>query len=449
MSTTRARVAVIGGGVAGCSVLYHLARLGCADTVLLEADELTSGSTWHAAGLCTQYHASQNVMKLLRTSVELYDGGLGEDVGYHRCGSIRLATTPERLDDLHARSSMARALGIPIEIIGPERIAELFPIAHVDDVLAGAYLPTDGWVDPARLTHAYADGARQRGADILRHAPVRRLERARGVWTLETGAGTVVADIVVNAAGQWARQVGRLAGADLPIIPLQHHYLTTVPLPAVQALLRELPVLRDPVGSYYVRQDQGGLLVGPFERRPRSWASDGVPEDFHHQLLTPDLDQIDDVLRAVAARVPLFGEAGIRSVVNGPDGYTPDGLCLMGPVPGLRNFHVLAGFSIFGIVFSGGAGSYAAEWILDGKPGDSLWELDARRFGEYASSVTYTEIRAKEVYEREYDIHFPHEEYEAGRPLKTSPLYDRLASRGAVFGARFGWERPSLLRSHR
>jgi dimethylglycine dehydrogenase len=442
----RFKVAVIGGGVAGCSVAYHLALHGCAETVVLEADDLTSGSTWHAAGLCTQFNASWHQMRLLRTSVQLYDGGLeadtGVDVGYQRCGSLRLAATPERVDELHARQAMAHALGIPFEIVGPDRIAELWPLARFDDVLAAAWLPTDGWVDPARLTQAYAAGARQRGAEVLRRARVRSLQRVGAMWTVETTAGAVVADVVVNAAGMWARQVGRLAGVDHPISPLLHQYLTTVPLPEVEALEREMPVLRDPVASYYVRQDQGSLLVGPFERRPRSWALDGVPDDFHARLLDPDLEQIQDVLATVAERVPAFDGAGIRTVVHGPDGYTPDGRCLMGPVPGVPGYHVLAGFSIFGIVFSGGAGQYAAEWILSGQPSDSMWDVDVRRFGDYASGISYTEARAKESYEREYAVHFPHEELEAGRPLKTDPLYDRLGARGAVWGARFGWERP-------
>lgn len=448
---TRVKVVVIGGGVAGCSLAYHLTRLGCADVALVEADDLTSGSTWHAAGLCTQYHGRLNLMKLLRTSVELYDHGLAADTGaeidYHRCGSLRLASTAERVDELHSRRAMARSIGIPFEIVDPDRVAELWPLARLDDVLAAAWLPTDGWVDPSLLTQAYVAGARSRGARILRRAPVQALSRAKAVWTLETGAGTVIADVVVNAAGQWARAVGRLAGVELPITPLLHQYLTTVAVPDLQRLSCELPVLRDADGSFYVRQDQDGLLVGPFEHRPQSWGLDGIPDGFHGRLLDPDLEQVQDVLGLVGDRIPAFAEAGIRTVVHGPDGYTPDGLCLMGPVPEVPNFHVLAGFSIFGIVFSGGAGRYAAEWILEGQPGDSMWDVDVRRFGSYASGIAYTETRAKETYRREYAVHFPHEELEGGRPLKTDPLYDRLASKGAVFGARFGWERPLFFSS--
>jgi dimethylglycine dehydrogenase len=442
----RARVAVIGGGVAGCSVLYHLARMGCDGLILLEASELTSGSTWHAAGLCTQFHSSINVMKLLRYSVELYDGTLeadtGQPVGYHRCGSVRLGTSPDRLDEFLHRRGMAESAGVPFEIIDPGRAAELFPLAALDGVTSAAYLPTDGHVDPSGVTSALAQGAKRRGARILRNVRVTALRFNAGRWTVSSTAGTVVADVVVNAAGQWAREVGRLAGVELPVSPLAHQYLTTAPVPEVQALSRELPVLRDPGNSFYVRQEGQGLLIGPFERNPAAWALDGIPEGFHGRLLPPDLERIEDVLAAVADRVPVFGKAGIQSVVNGPDGYTPDGLCLMGPVPGLRNFHVLAGFSIFGIVFGGGAGKYAAEWIMDGQPGDSMWDLDVRRFGSYAGPVPYTVARARETYEREYAIRFPHEELPGARPLKTDPIYDRLAMKGAVFGSRSGWERP-------
>jgi dimethylglycine dehydrogenase len=235
---------------------------------------------------------------------------------------------------------------------------------------------------------------------------------------------------------------GRLAGAELPIVPLQHHYVVTEPLAEVAALGDELPVLRDTDSSFYVRQEGDGLLVGPFERSPKTWALDCVPDDFHGRLLPGDLDRISDVLVAAGERVPAFGDAGIRTVVNGPDGYTPDGRCLMGPVPGLPGFHVLAGFSIFGVVYGGGAGRYAAEWILDGQPSDDMWELDVCRFGDYARATGYVAARACEVYQREYAVHYPEEELPAGRPLKTDPLYDTLRGRGAVFGVRSGWERP-------
>ncbi len=440
--TTEAKVAIIGGGVAGCSLAYHLTKLGCRDVVLLEQDELTSGSTWHAAGLCTQFNPSYNIMRLLRYSVELYaelEAETGQSVDWHPCGSVRLATTADRLDEFRHRQSMGEVAGVPIEIVGPERLAELHPLVDTNTILAAAYLPTDGHVDPASLTRAFVAGT---GAEILRRTPVTGIERDRGGWRLQTASGPIRAEVVVNAAGQWARQLGRMAGVELPIVPFEHHYVVTDAIEELRGRDRELPVLRDPDESYYVRQEGSGLLVGPFERGPRPWALDGIPPDFHARLLPPDLDRIESVLAAAGTRIPAFATAGIKQIVNGPDGYTPDGRCLMGPVPGLKDFHVLAGFSIFGIVFAGGAGRYAAEWIVEGQPSDNMWELDVQRFGGYAGSTSYLVARASEVYEREYAIHFPEEELPAGRPLKTDPLYERLGRRGAVYGARFGWERP-------
>jgi len=428
-----ARVAIVGGGVAGCSLLYHLGLAGWEDVVLLEEDELTSGSTWHAAGLCTQFNPSYNLTGLLRYSVELYKT---LDADYHECGSLRLATTEDRVDEFRHRAATAELLGVPVELVGPERVRELHPLVEVGDVLAAAYLPTDGHVDPSTLARAFSVDA---GDRIFRHAPVTALEHRDGAWTLTTPKGEVRAEIVVNAAGQWAPKVARLAGADLPIVALEHHYVVTDAVPEVAALPHELPVLRDPDGSYYVRQEGAGLLVGPFEQGTKPW---DVEDGFHARLLPPDLDRLENSLADAATRLPVFGTAGIKSVVNGPDGYTPDGRCLMGPVPGLRDFHVLAGFSIFGIVFAGGAGRYAAEWIVDGQPSDNMWELDVRRFGEYARSTSFLVPRAIDVYAREYAIHYPEEERDAGRPLKRDALHDLLSERGAVMGFRFGWERP-------
>jgi dimethylglycine dehydrogenase len=442
---SEAKVVVIGGGVAGCSLLYHLAKLGWSDVVLIEKDELTSGSTWHAAGLCTQFNSSYNLMKLLKYSLDLYEtleAETGQAVDLHRCGSVRLCTTQERLDEFEHRKGIADQLGVPFDIITPERTRELFPLVDTEGVLAAAHLPTDGYIDPTGLTHALAKGAVAKGAKIHRHTGVTAIERDGDGWRISTTKGEIRAEIVVNAAGQWARQIGKLVGLDLPIVPIEHHYLLTEPLDVVGALEAELPVLRDPDSSYYIREEGGGFIVGPFERHTVPWALDGIPDDFHSSLLPPSMERLEESLAGAARRVPAFADAGIKSVVNGPDGYTPDGHCLMGPVPGLRNFHVLAGFSIFGIVFGGGAGRYAAEWIVDGQPSDNMWEVDVSRFDQYASSTKYVAARACEVYEHEYAIHYPEEERPAGRPLKTSPLYDRLREKGAVFGARFGWERP-------
>jgi dimethylglycine dehydrogenase len=439
-----ARIAIVGGGIAGCSLACHLTRLGEPDVVVLEQHELTSGTTWHAAGLCTQFSGSYNLMGLLRRSVDLYRSlttDAGQPLPYHAVGSLRLASTPDRVDEFRHVQGVAALLDVPLEVVDGERAVELFPLLDARGLLAAAHLSTDGWIDPSSTAHALAREAKAAGARILRRTPVTGLRRGPGGWTLDTPTGEVRAGVVVCAAGQWSREVAAMAGARLPLVSMPHHYVFTEPVAALQELDAALPVLRDPDGSYYVRQDGDGLLLGPFERDVEPWALDGIPRGFHNRLLRPDLKRIMPALEAAAARVPVLAETPIRKAVNGPDAYTPDGRCLMGPVPGVRDFHVLAGFSIFGIVFAGGAGSYAAEWILDGQPSDNMWELDVRRFGDYARTA-YVSRRAVEVYQREYDIHFPEEERPAGRPLKTGPLYDPLAARGAVYGARFGWERP-------
>jgi len=442
---SHSRVAIIGGGIAGASVCYHLTRLGWSGVTLLEQDELTSGSTWHAAGLCTQFIGNPRIMRLLRRSLDLYEAlerETGQPVGLHRCGSVRLAESQDRVDQFFHVRGIAHQAGIPFEIVTPERAVELFPLMTPDGVLAGAHLPTDGHVDSSGVTQALAMGARSRGATIMRHTAATALTREHGAWRIQTNRGELRADIVVNCAGQWARQVARLAGADLPIVPLEHHYVVTEPIDEVRDRDTELPVLRDPGGSFYVRQEGEALLVGPFESHPRTFGVDGIPDGFNGRLLPARMDQIEDVLVAASRRIPRFETSGLKTIVNGPDGYTPDGRCLMGPVPGLRDFFVLAGFSIFGIVFGGGAGAHAAEWITEGEPGEDMWELDVRRFGPYASANGFLIPKASDAYLREYAIEYPYEERNVARPLKTGPLYDRLADRGAVYGMRFGWERP-------
>ncbi|HZD78845.1 MAG TPA: FAD-dependent oxidoreductase [Actinomycetota bacterium] len=442
----RARVVIVGGGVGGCSLAYHLAKLGLTDVVLLEKGELTSGSTWHAAGLCTQFNASLHLTKLLMDSLELYrslEAETGQAVGLHEVGSIRLGTRGERIDEFRRAQGRARVAGLPFELIGPERIRELCPLLSLDDVLGAAYLPTDGHVDPAGVTNAMARGAAALGVAIERRTRVTGLSpTAEGGWQVHTERGAIACEIVVNAAGMWAPEVGRLAGVSLPIVPLQHEFIVTDRIEALDDLPGEIPVVRDSDRSFYVRAEGEGLIVGPFEPQPRAWAVQGIPEGFEQRLLEPDLDRLEGVLELATDRIPALAEVGIMRVVNGPDGYTPDGGCLMGWVPGVRNLFVLAGFSIFGIVFGGGAGRYAAEWIVDGQPSEDMWDVDVRRFGPYAAAAPFLVARALDVYAREYAIHFPHEEHAAGRPVKTDPLYERLGERGAVFGFRFGWERP-------
>ena len=442
---TQARVVIVGGGVVGCSLAYHLVRLGWRDIVLLEKNELTAGSTWHAAGLCTQFNASLSVTRLLMYSVELYqrlEAETGQRVDFHEVGSVRLATVPERLDQYRHARAKARVLDLPFELIGPEEIARLCPLLSLEGVLGAAHTPTDGHIDPSGVTQALATRARDGGAEIHRQTPVTALRaRPSGEWEVETPRGPILAETVVDCGGNWGREIGQLAGVTLPIVPMEHQYLVTDALPALAGAHREMPVVRDVEASFYAREEGGGLIVGPYEPHPKPWSVAGIPPDFGQQLLPPDFAQVEGIVALARERIPALADAGIKRIVNGPTSYTPDGNCLMGPVPGLRGFFVLAGFS-YGIVQAGGAGRYAAEWIVDGQPSDSLWELDVRRFGPHAAALPYLVSTASEVYEREYAIPYPGEQLPAGRPLKTDPLYEPLRARGAVFGARNGWERP-------
>ena len=441
-----ARVVVVGGGIGGVSTLYHLTRLGWSDVALVEANELTSGSTWHAAGLCTQFiqsyqpdAATPDVGRAVR-SARAGDGTPG------RLPPVR--QRPDRHDPRPVAPVRARAAGSPRTWACRSRSSRpsgRSSCSRSRDPTASsraAYLPTDGHIDPTSLTNALAKGAVDRGATILRHTRVTQLVRERGGWTVSTSAGDIRAEHVVIAAGQWSREVGRLAGIELPIVPLQHHYLVTDPMPEIESRTVELPVFRDPDNSFYARQEGGGLIVGPFERNPLTWALDGIPEGFHGQLLPPNLEQIEDCLVAAAERIPRFGEVGIKTVINGPDGYTPDGRCLMGPVPGSRGCTCSQA--------SRSSGSCSAAVPASTPPSGSWTASRATTCGSSTSAGSATTHarppmsceRASEVFEDEYKIHFPEEERPAGRPLKTDPLYDRLVAKGAVMGVRSGWERP-------
>jgi dimethylglycine dehydrogenase len=442
---SHARVAIIGGGALGASLLYHLALRGWTDTVLLEKDELTNGSTWHAAGLCTQFNASLNVTRLLMRGVDLFkrlEAETGMAVDFREVGSLRLAMTRDRLDQYRDAQGLARVLDLPFELVPPDEVRRRAPLVSTDGVLAAAWTPTDGYVDPSSVTLAMAEGARRLGATIEPRCAVLELRpTSGGEWDVVTGRGTVRAGIVVNAAGIWGRDVGRLAGVDLPIVPIEHQYLVTDAVRELHEPHAEMPVVRDVEASFYVREEGGGLLVGPYEQSPRPWSERGIPDSFGRQLLPADFDQVSGILELASHRIPALATAGMKQLLNGPTSYTPDGNALMGWVPGRRNLFVLAGFS-YGIVQSGGAGYNAAAWIVDGGPEDNLWELDVRRFGPHAGALAHLVPRARETYEREYAIPYPFEELPAGRPLKTGALYDRLAAKGAVYGARNGWERP-------
>jgi dimethylglycine dehydrogenase len=439
----QARVVVIGGGAVGASALYHLAELGWTDALLLDRDELASGSTWHAAGNVPNFSTNWNVIKFQRYSSRLYSR-LGEAVGYpinyHVTGSIRLAHVKPRMEEYRHVAAMAGAQGIEFEVIGPDEIRERYPPIELDDILGGLWDPFDGDIDPSQLTQAFAKGARDRGARIERFNPVTAIRRtSSGEWQLETRNGTITCEVVVNAAGYRAGEVAAMAGAYLPLVTMQHQYLVTEPIDELADRLGKLPLLRDPDVSYYLRQEGDGLILGPYERDCRAAWMDGIPEDFSFQLYPDDLDRLEPYIEAAVSRVPALGTVGVRRVINGPIPYSPDGNPYIGPQHGLTNFFNCNTFS-FGISQAGGAGKTLAEYVVHGEPEWDLWGLDHRRYTAYADAA-YVHDKAVELYGQEYAIAFPNEERPAGRPRKTTPLYQRLFAKGAVFGARNGWER--------
>ena len=438
-------IVVIGGGAVGCSVLYHLAKMGRADAVLLEQDELTSGSTWHAAGNVPTFSTSWGVMKLQQYSAKLYRG-LAADadypINYHVTGSVRLAHTAERRDEFRHVASMARANGLEYALLSPAELRERYPLVETHDLDCALWDPLDGDIDPAQLTQALAAGARRMGAAIRRFTRVVGLARmASGEWRVTTDKGEIVAGIVVNAGGYRAGEVMALLGVRLPIVTLSHQYLVTEDVPELVGRGERLPLLRDPDMSYYLRQERDGFILGPYEWQATAMWRDGIPADFAHQLWNDDLARLDRYIEDACARVPALGTIGVKRVVNGPIPYSPDGNPYIGPAHGLRGFFHCNTFS-FGIAQAGGAGKAMAEWVLHGAPEWDLWGLDPRRYTGYATAA-YTEAKAIEVYQNEYASSYPFEERPAGRPARTSPLYAVLAAKGARFGARGGWERPT------
>jgi dimethylglycine dehydrogenase len=439
----RVRVLVIGGGAVGCSCLYHLSAMGWRDSILLERDDLTSGSTWHAAGNVPTFATNPSLLKLQQYSAALYRR-LGDDTGYpinyHLTGSVRLAHTAERMDEYRHVAAIAQASGLDYRILGPQELRQRYPLVELDDLKGALWDPWDGDIDPAQLTQALAAGARRLGARIQRFTRVTGLTRgAAGEWLVTTPKGEYLAEVVINAAGYRAGEVMALLGQELPIVTMSHQYLVTDDIPEVHARADRLPLLRDPDVSYYLRQEGGGLILGPYEQRATPAWLDGIPEDFSFRLWDDDLDRLEFYIEAAYRRVPVLASAGVKRVVNGPIPYSPDGLPYLGPAHGLPNFYHCNIFS-FGIAQAGGAGKALAEWVTQGAPEWDLWCVDPRRFTHYATR-SFTLARATETYQQEYAPAFPLEERSAGRPLRTSPLHAALAGRGAQFGVRGGWER--------
>ncbi len=446
---SHARVVVIGGGIVGVSTLYHLTKAGWSDVVLVEKADLTHGSTWHAAGLMPLFNMSYTVGQIHKYSIELYptlEAETGQPVGFHKTGSLRLANTPDRMDEFRAYCGIANTIGVPFELITPAEVRDLWPLCEIDGLVGAIYHPQDGHCAPADVTQALAAGARSGGAEIYRWTEVTAIQRTPGgEWRVVTDKGDIVADIVVSATGTYARQTGALVGLDVPAIPVEHHYIVTEEVPELVARKRqglpELAVLREPDASYYMREEREGLILGPYEKGAPAWAVDGVPAGFGQELLPPDLDRLETHVEAAIHRVPAFGRAGIKEVVNGPISYTPDGNPLLGPAWGVPNYFLAEGFS-FGINAGGGAGKYLSEWIVEGEPSIDLMPVDPRRYGAYANKA-YTRTKNEEAYDHTFVVHYPMEERAACRPARTSPCHDRLDARGAVWGQRYGWERPN------
>ena len=441
---THAQVVIIGGGAVGCSALYHLTQLGVTDAVLLERDELTAGSTWHAAGNCPNFSTSWNLIKLQRHSTRLYAElaqRVGYDINYHVTGSIRLAHSQDRVDEFRHVVSQARAQGIEFDMMTPADIRARHPFIGTDGILAGLYDPHDGDIDPAQLTQALAKGARDAGAQIHRQTRVTAIERcASGEWRLTTNKGVIQAQSVINAAGYRGGEVASMVGEYLPIVTLSHQYLVTEDIPELVARgAARLPLVRDPDVSYYLRQERQGLILGPYEWQATAHWLNGIPDEFANQLFDDDTGRIEKYIEAACERVPILGSVGIKSIINGPIPYAPDGNPLIGPAPGLPGFFHCCAFT-FGIAQAGGAGKSIAEWVANGQPEWDMWPLDSRRYMEYANHK-FTLAKAIETYQHEYGIGYPAEERPAGRPAKASPANARLKAKGAVFGARGGWER--------
>jgi len=450
---THARVVVIGGGVVGVSTLYHLAHKGWSDVVLVERAELTAGSTWHAAGLLPLFNMSYTVGQLHKYSVDLYkrlEAETGQDVSFHVTGNLRLATCRERMDEYQKYCGTANTIGVPFQVIGPREVKELWPLVELGDgadtpaIVGALYHPHDGHIAPADLTMALRKGAKSRGAEIYEQTEVTAASRSRsGEWQLKTSKGDIVAEHVVCATGNYARQTGRLFGLNVPAIPVEHQYIVYDESPELKAYRqaggRELAVLRESDKSYYLREERLGWILGPYEVGAPARFADGVPDWFGKSLFEGDIDRLLPHVEAAQRRVPALANCGIKDIVNGPIPYTPDGSPMVGPAWGLSNLWINEGHS-FGITAAGGSGWQLAEWIVEGEPGIDMLAVDPRRFGPYTSK-RYVVQKNEETYRNVFVIHFPDEERPDARPLKTSPVYDRLARMGAVFGQRYGWER--------
>ena len=436
---------IIGGGVIGCSIAYHLAKLGMTDVMLLERQELTSGSSWHAAGGVHGLHDTNNIARLQYYTMNLYrelEAETGQSVGFHQTGYLYLAQSDERAHQLRISAAKARQFqGVEFHEISLKEAAEKHPFVNFDGIQMAVWESESGHVDVNGVTHAYAQAARNRGVTIERFCPVLETnQRPDGGWDVVTEKGTIQTRVLVNAAGLWGREVARLAGLELPLMPMEHQYFVTEEVPEVANLGFELPAVADRDGEYYLRQEGNGFLVGAYERDGRYWSEDGTPLDFGHELLNDDLDRIADNVMRACERLPMLGEAGIKRVINGPMIWSPDSAALLGPVPELQNYFTACGI-IPGFSQSGGLGLTLAQWIIAGEPEYDMFPWDMARYGEWAGKA-FTKARAMETYGTRFSIHFPFEERTSGRPVRIRPAYEAQKELGAVFGLNYGWEHP-------
>ena len=439
---TQAQVVIVGGGIIGCSLAYHLTKLGWTDIVLLERKQLTCGTTWHAAGLVGQLRATQNMTKLAQYTAELFKGleaETGQATGFVQPGSLSLATNESRFEELKRGASMARVFGLEVDVISAKEAQEKWPLINIDDVVGAVFLPEDGAVNPIDVTQALAKGAKQGGAKIFEETKVTDIHTKNGrVTGVATDRGDIKAEIIVNCAGMWARELGLKVGANVPLHAAEHFYIVT---DNMDGMTQGLPVLRDVDNCAYYKEDAGKLLLGAFEPTAKPWGMDGIPDDFSFTQLPDDFDHFEPVLEAAMKRLPALENVGIRLFFNGPESFTPDDRYLLGPTPEVENFYVAAGFNSIGIQSAGGAGKVLADWIVNKRPPMDLWDVDIRRMLPFQNNAKYLHDRTVEGLGLLYAMHWPFRQFETARMARTSPLHDRLKAKGACFGEAGGWER--------
>ena len=443
----QARVVIVGGGIAGCSTAYHLALQGETDVLLLEQGRLTCGTTWHAAGLVGQMRPNRNMTRMSKYGIELYstlEADTGLATGWKQCGSVNVARTPERWQVLKKQAALARSFGVEVQLITPKEAGDLVPVMRTDDLQGAIWIPGDGKANPADLCMSLAKGARNRGVRIMEGVEVTGVLQEGGrVTGIRTTEGDVRCDVLINCAGQWARQFGALAGVNVPLYPAEHFYIVTDKIPGVHPML---PVMRDPDGFIYYKEEVGGLLMGGFEPVAKPWRMEPIPSTFQFQLLDEDWAQFEPLMTNAIHRTPCLETAPVKMLLNGPESFTPDGNFILGEAPELRGYFVCAGFNSAGIANSGGAGRLMAEWVLGGEPPGDLWDVDIRRFAPFTANRRALAERTGETLGLHYAMRWPRQELQTGRPLRTSPLYDILAQRGAEFGAKNGWERANYFK---